>query len=436
MKHTYLGLIACLIWNCGKEKTNDIVAKIGSCNLTTYEFIDSYTEKLLSNVVQDSEFERKRHLEQLIKSGLFADAANRNDLNLDSVSNYIFRLDSMSIIRQGLHNKIKNSSEIKINQHLVTKHYLWMNRECEIRHLFFKDSLNALIIYQKIKSGIEKFESIAKLTFNSSILKNNGGYLGWVRYNDLDPNLEKHIFDAPINVLIGPIRSSFGWHIVEKLDEKNQIFIDSSDYKQKKKSIVENIIKKDQQIASDQYVNNLMIKKSISIDDTLVNFATQMMLIITSSDVKYSDKKLELNSEQRILFGIHKLKKMKNENLASYNDGSFSIQDLIDGSKDINIQRYKNSPENIFYKALRNKILFEEGLKNRIQDQREIKLKLRDKKENLYSKLYLDTYFWKKNKNSFPKIIYNNLADSLRKISKPKVYWHTFDSIFKNQGDI
>ena len=53
--------------------------------------------------------------------------------------------------------------------------------------------------------------------------------------------------------------------------------------------------------------NNLMLKKNISIDDTLVNFATQMILIITNSDIKHSEKELRLNSEKRILFGISKL---------------------------------------------------------------------------------------------------------------------------------
>ena len=436
MKHTYLGLIACLIWNCSKEDTNDIVAKVGFCNLTTYEFISSYSQKLLSNTVQDSKFERERHLAQLIKNSLFADAAIRDGLQLDTISNYVFKLDSIKIIRQGLHSRIKKSNKIKVNQQLIKKHYKWMNRECEIRHLFFQDSLNAFDTFQKVKSGIEKFESVAESIFKNDVLKSNGGYLGWIVYNDLDPNLEKHIFDAPINILIGPIRSSYGWHIVEKLDERNQIFIDSVEYKLKKQSIVENIIKKNQQIGSDQYVNNLMLKKNISIDDTLVNFATQMILIITNSDIKHSEKELRLNSEKRILFGISKLKEMANETLATYDDGSFSIQDLIDGAKSLNIQKYKSSPENIFYKSLRNKILFEEGLKNRVQYEREIKLRLRDKKEDLYSRIYLDTYFWNKSENYFPKAIYNNLADSLRTISKPEIYWHTFDSIFKNKLDI
>ena len=158
---------------------------------------------------------------------------------------------------------------------------------------FFQDSLNAFDTYQKVKSGIEKLESVAESIFKNDVLKSNGGYLGWIVYNDLDPNLEKHIFDAPINILIGPIRSSYGWHIVEKLDERNQIFIDSVEYKLKRQSIVENIIKKNQQIGSDQYVNNLMLKKNISIDEPLVNFATQMILIInlirSSTDLKMKD---------------------------------------------------------------------------------------------------------------------------------------------------
>ena len=41
-----------------------------------------------------------------------------------------------------------------------------------------------------------------------------------------------------------------------------------------------------------------------------MNFATQMILIITNSDIKHSEKELRLNSEKRILFGISKLKEM------------------------------------------------------------------------------------------------------------------------------
>jgi len=42
----------------------------------------------------------------------------------------------------------------------------------------------------------------------------------------------------------------------------------------------------------------------------------------------------------------------------------------------------------------------------------------------------------KESESSFPKNIYNNLAGSLRKISKPEVYLHAFDLFFKNKGDI
>ena len=118
MKHTYLGLIACLIWNCSKEDTNDIVAKVGFCNLTTYEFISSYSQKLLSNTVQDSKFERERHLAQLIKNSLFADAAIRDGLQLDTISNYVFKLDSIKIIRQGLHSRIKKAIKLKLINNL------------------------------------------------------------------------------------------------------------------------------------------------------------------------------------------------------------------------------------------------------------------------------------------------------------------------------
>ena len=94
-----------------------------------------------------------------------------------------------------------------------------------------------------------------------------------------------------------------------KIRWEKPIFIDSVAYKLKGQSIVEDIIKKNQQIGSDQYVNNLMSKKNISTDNKLVNFATKMILIITNSDFKYSEKELRLNSEKKNFIWYFKIKR-------------------------------------------------------------------------------------------------------------------------------
>ena len=60
-------------------------------------------------------------------------------------------------------------------------------------------------------------------------------------YNTLDPNLEQVAFSIPLDTLVGPIRSSYGWHILIKTDERKQMIISEQDYQEGKQKLIRSI---------------------------------------------------------------------------------------------------------------------------------------------------------------------------------------------------
>jgi parvulin-like peptidyl-prolyl isomerase len=65
----------------------------------------------------------------------------------------------------------------------------------------------------KLKSGTPFFD--VAYTYSEDDYRVVGGDYGWVHLGQLSPEVEKLVFSAPPKKLVGPVHTSFGWHIVE-----------------------------------------------------------------------------------------------------------------------------------------------------------------------------------------------------------------------------
>ena len=70
-------------------------------------------------------------------------------------------------------------------------------------------------------NGGSKFEDVAKLGSEDGSAP-KGGELGWVSPGDTVAEFEAAMNKAPINTVIGPIRSQFGFHLIEVTERRKQ----------------------------------------------------------------------------------------------------------------------------------------------------------------------------------------------------------------------
>jgi peptidyl-prolyl cis-trans isomerase SurA len=97
------------------------------------------------------------------------------------------------------------------------------------RHILVR--VNDLVGEAEAKSKIErlkdriaggsKFEDVAK-TGSEDGSAQKGGELGWVSPGDTVAEFEAAMTKAPINTVIGPIRTQFGFHLIEVVERRNQ----------------------------------------------------------------------------------------------------------------------------------------------------------------------------------------------------------------------
>ena len=224
---------------------------------------------LLKKIKQGDDFNRLAIAES---SGEYAleggDLGDRHLAELPEVfANEVIQMKAGDVagpIRTGNGFQLIKLVSINENQehHEVTKTH--------VRHILLKQDANTTTaeadnkinnLYQQLKSG-KDFASMAKKYSLDAASAVKGGDLGWVVPEELVPSFAKAMAALPLNTVSKPVKSSFGWHLIEVLERKT---VDDSDtFKRQQvrqylhqRKFAEAVQNWQQHIRTDAYVNIL-----------------------------------------------------------------------------------------------------------------------------------------------------------------------------------
>ena len=112
----------------------------------------------------------------------------------------------------------KRGDVVKFEDQTLVRHILVQPSEIRSEKQT-KDLMNE--IYQKLADG-EDFKQLARQHSEDPGSKMEGGELGWSAPDTFDPAFEAVMNSADIGEVSTPFQSSFGWHILEVLDRRNE----------------------------------------------------------------------------------------------------------------------------------------------------------------------------------------------------------------------
>lgn len=224
---------------------------------------------LLDKIKQGEDFNRLAIAES---SGEYAleggDLGDRHLAELPEVfANEVVRMKAGDVagpIRTG--NGFQLIKLVSINEnkehHEVTKTH--------VRHILLKQDANTTSaeadkkinnLYQQLKSG-KDFAKMAKKYSLDAASAVKGGDLGWVASDELVPSFAKAMAALPLHTVSKPVKSPFGWHLIEVLERKT---VDDSElFKRQQvrqflhqRKFAEAVQNWQQHIRTDSYVNIL-----------------------------------------------------------------------------------------------------------------------------------------------------------------------------------
>jgi len=97
-----------------------------------------------------------------------------------------------------------------------------------VRHILLKQDANMTAVeankqvnnlYEQLKSG-KDFAKMAKLYSLDAASAVKGGDLGWVTADELVPPFAEAMNALPLHVISKPVKTPFGWHLIEVLERK------------------------------------------------------------------------------------------------------------------------------------------------------------------------------------------------------------------------
>ena len=112
----------------------------------------------------------------------------------------------------------KKGDVVKFEDQTLVRHILVQPSEIRSEKQT-KDLMNE--IFQKLVDG-EDFKQLARQHSEDPGSKMEGGELGWSAPDTFDPAFEAVMNSADIGEVSTPFQSSFGWHILEVLDRRNE----------------------------------------------------------------------------------------------------------------------------------------------------------------------------------------------------------------------
>jgi parvulin-like peptidyl-prolyl isomerase len=105
---------------------------------------------------------------------------------------------------------------------------------------------------------------LAKQVFTDSVLKNNGGYLGYFTWGDMDPSFEDAAYSLKIGEISAPVKTEYGYSIIKLEDRITNPLLTESEF-QRKKSHLENVVKMRKKEPSEiNYINNIFDKSKLT----------------------------------------------------------------------------------------------------------------------------------------------------------------------------
>jgi foldase protein PrsA len=129
--------------------------------------------------------------------------------------------DLKETMKVGMLQEKAAMKDIKVTDKELKDYYNNYKPDIKARHILVADEATANDIKKKLDGGA-KFEDLAKQNSTDTATKDNGGDLGWFSTGKMDPEFEKAAFALKVNEISAPVKSQYGYHIIQKTGEKTK----------------------------------------------------------------------------------------------------------------------------------------------------------------------------------------------------------------------
>ncbi len=248
---------------------DSVVATVGDFKISAEEFKQRYENYLFATGISDKFDTRMNYLQNMIDEII----AYHFDYNSKILQNKTFKKEVDWLWKQTVLAYLKDQeiyAKITVSDSEARQAFRRMNQRIAVSHLFAKTKEEADELYDLLKRGFP-FEELAQRVFSDSLLKNNGGYLGYFGWGDLDPAFEEKAFSMKIGEISRPVKTEFGYSIIRLEDKVERPLLTEYEYQTRKKKIKAAVAINKKRPAERAYIEKLIDLNKFNFNSKCLN---------------------------------------------------------------------------------------------------------------------------------------------------------------------
>ena len=271
------------------SEQNRPIAEVNQYSITVGDFERSYVQNLISTGQNDTPEERYHHLDLLIEQQLWYEEALRRHLNSDSLVNQFKALALKRAIAGRYYElefveRLPPITELEIRQ-AFARH----KQPIMVRHLFYRRESEANASYARLIAG-HSFLEEAQRAYQTDQFDSTAGWLGEIRYFQVDDAFAESAFALPVDSFSSPVRSRQGWHIIKVEDRHATPIITESEFQTRKDGISNLIRLRKRRLGGDKFVREFMTNLDVQVIPEGVRSLTAALGRLTNNSANLVDQ--------------------------------------------------------------------------------------------------------------------------------------------------
>jgi parvulin-like peptidyl-prolyl isomerase len=250
------------------KDASQIVATVGNQNTTFKNYLDRYEDYLIWTGLHDNKQARYAILNNMINEILL-----RNyDDNSKVYNNPEYIKEIHWAKNETILSFLKDRevyAKITASEDELRQAYIRSKTKVAVRHLYAATEKEANDLYNLLKIGVS-FDELAKQTYTDTLLKNNGGYLGFINWGETDPDFENVAYSLKIGEFSQPVKTAQGYSIIKVEDKIQDPFLTEDGFVHMKHKL-ERAVKISKKISSEvAYLKTIFDKSQLKFNDKAI----------------------------------------------------------------------------------------------------------------------------------------------------------------------
>tara|TARA_B100001769_G_scaffold274211_1_gene272117 strand:+ start:3115 stop:4326 length:1212 start_codon:yes stop_codon:yes gene_type:complete len=336
--------------SCGKHKQEEL-ALVNGHEIGLNDFLPKYRNFLSKTHQNDNLSNRYAFLNSMIDESIILEYAKRSGFNNSpEILHKKAQIHDQLLLNEYYDKKVINGIQITDNE--LRQLFKYYNTRLHVRHLYAPDLETIQDISNKIDSGIS-WEYLAETCFEDSILKNNGGDIGWYKMGELDPAFEITAYELLDGEISEPTKTRDGFSLIQVLEREKDVFLTEQDYQLNKDWLKQMAVRYKRLPFLRKFTDDILKDLAIQFDENGLNYLLEGLSNSKENLVLHSDAKvLKLKNKKQLsvddcMKNISKLsdrqfKRIRStETLKSILSGIFVRNEILANAKDLHLDRSK-----------------------------------------------------------------------------------------------